>query len=201
MFRPSHNPLFKLPLYRLYQLIMPECYDTHPWSLYTTIKRLNDVGKVKFLLEHLSWEHIINLFWNKCACQIVQGDDDDADENHHGFFKLTSSTYWQNDLDSLQSHYSHRPSYLISSQLVGEMMPNVFLTTINKSEHEMAQVLRSREIVRSNNWLTFFYSGDCCQHEVIVTLSISQRVKCTAINYVVASDVGSDLEWMLIVEN
>ena len=52
----------------IYQLVMPECYDTHTWSLYTTIKRLNDVGEVKFLLEHLSWEHIINLFRNKCAC-------------------------------------------------------------------------------------------------------------------------------------
>ena len=180
---------------------MLECYDTHPWSLYTMIKRFNDVGEVKFLLEHLSWEHIINLFRNKCACQTVQGDAVDADDNDHEFLKLMSSTYWQNYLDSLQSHYSHRQSYLILLELVGEMRPNVFLTTINKSEHEMAQVLRSREVVRSSNWLTSFFALLCCQYKVIVTLSISQRVKCTAIHYVVASDVGSDLEWMLIVEN
>ena len=62
----------------------------------------------------------------------------------------------------------------------------------------MAQVLRSRKVVKLT---PFFYSGNCCQHEVIVILSISQRGKCTAIHYVVASDVGSDLEWMLIVEN
>ena len=59
-------------LQALYQLVMPECYDTHTWSLYTTIKRLNDVGEVKFLLENLPWEHIINLFRNKCACQTIR---------------------------------------------------------------------------------------------------------------------------------
>ena len=86
--------LWHSQLIYIFQLVMPECYDTHPWSLYTTIKRLNDVGEVKFLLEYLSWQHIINLFRNKCACQTIQGDYADVDVNLHGLISVFLS-WWQ----------------------------------------------------------------------------------------------------------
>ena len=161
---------------------MPECYDTHTWSLYTTIKRLNDVGEVKFLLEHLSWEHIINLFRNKCACQTIQGDDADVDVNLHGLISVFLS-WWQYKILRVINILTTRFILIMVSLFMAAMQYEYnllerwweyfFLTTINQSEHEMAQVLESREVVRSSNWLTSFFALLCCQYEVIVTLSES----------------------------